>query len=311
MMKNLKSMILAKSNFLGLILGIIPGAMICLVGSPAHAASIKIAQFNTWGVPLVVKDTFRYWEAMEALELRDPDVIFLQEVFSRKGRGAFHSDRYPYEVRGPRAFPKPVSSGVRILSKFPVIHSAQVSFCDCTAADCFSKKGAVIAVLELPGGEHLNVVSTHLDAGAKDSVRISQMKQIKLLIDTYADPQAPMVFSGDFNFNDRSEGYEKMMELFQANDTWLATHDSTEPGYTYDAYENRYAREYSIQNHEPLMKDRIDFVLYRSGRSLSLTPVRSEILFRSEPLYSDHYGIEAEYDLTPVTRSASVPVFSE
>ena len=277
---------------------------------PAHAVTLKVAQFNTWGVPVVVKDTFRYWEAMEALEARDPDIIFLQEVFTRKGRGAFRSEQTPYEVRGPRAFPKPVSSGIRILSKFPVLSSAQVSFCDCTAADCFSKKGAVIAVLELPGGEHLNVVTTHLDAGTRDSVRISQMLQIKSLLDTYADPDAPLLFAGDFNFNDRSEGYEKMMELFLASDTWLATHDSTEPGYTYDAYENRYARDYSIQTNTPLMKDRIDFVLYRSGRSMGLHPTRSEILFRSEPLYSDHYGIEAEFELRPLTRSASFPLFS-
>ena len=130
---------------------IIPILVLLWQSSPSKAEeTLKVIQFNTWGVPLVVKDTFRYWEAMEALEARDPDVIVLQEVFSRKGKGAFHSERYPHEVRGPLGFPRPISSGIRILSKYPVISSAQVTFCKCTGTDCLSKKGAVLAILQLP-----------------------------------------------------------------------------------------------------------------------------------------------------------------
>jgi len=275
----------------------------------AFGETIKIAQFNTWGVPVTVKDTFRYWEAMEALETRDPDLVFLQEVFSSKGKGAFHSERYPFEARGPRGFPKLISSGIRILSKFPIVASAQVSFCKCTGADCLSNKGAVLAILELPEGGRLNVVATHLDAGKQDSIRVSQMEQIKSLIQNYADLEAPLIVSGDFNFSDRSLGYEKMMELFEARDTWKDTHDSSEPGYTYDAYENRYAHDYSIQTHEPLMKDRIDYVLYRSGLKTGLSPTGSKIIFNQEPLYSDHYGIEAEFAIGD-TASVSIPYTS-
>ncbi|MBU6154340.1 MAG: endonuclease/exonuclease/phosphatase family protein [Bdellovibrionales bacterium] len=277
-----------------------------LQGLLAQAEPLKIIQFNTWGVPLAVKDTFRYWEAMEAMEGREPDLIVLQEIFSRKGKGAFRSSRYPYEIRGPLGFPRPISSGIRILSKHPVVSSAQVSFCRCTGADCFSKKGAVIAILRLPSGNHLNVVNTHLDAGPSDSVRISQMEQIKGLIETYGDPHAPMIIAGDFNLSDRSEAYGKMMEYFGAGDVWRQTHDSSESGYTYDAYENRYARDYSIKTNSPLIKERIDYVLYRSGKSAFVRPLRSEILFRSEPLYSDHYGIEATFELEPLG-SATTP----
>jgi endonuclease/exonuclease/phosphatase family metal-dependent hydrolase len=279
------------------------------MGFSAHAETLKIIQFNTWGVPLVVKDTFRYWEAMEALEARDPDIILLQEVFSRKGKGAFHSERYPYEVRGPLGFPRPISSGIRILSKYPILSSAQVSFCKCTGTDCFSKKGAVISIAELPSGAHLNIVTTHLDAGTKDSVKISQMEQIKSLVESYGDPDAPLVFAGDFNFNDRSLPYEKLMDFFGAEDAWLDTHDSTEPGYTYDAYENRYAYDYSIKTNEPLIKERIDFVLYRGGSSHILRPLDSSVVFREEPLYSDHYGIEARFELV-AKPLASAPILA-
>ncbi len=286
-------------------------AVLLLMGIPLSSSgeTLKIIQFNTWGVPVVVKDTYRYWEAMEALEARDPDIIFLQEVFSRKGRGAFRSERYPYEVRGPLGFPKPISSGIRILSKYPILSSAQVSFCKCTGADCLSKKGAVIAILELPSGAHLNIVTTHLDAGTKDSVKISQLEQIKSLVEMYGDPDAPLLFAGDLNFNDRSLPYEKLMDFFGANDTWLDTHDSTEPGYTYDAYENRYAYDYSIKTNEPLIKERIDFVLYRGGSGHILRPLDSSVVFREEPLYSDHYGIEARFELA-TKPLASAPVFS-
>lgn len=273
-----------------------------LRGQEALAQSIKVIQFNTWGVPIAVKDTFRYWEAMDAIESRDPDLIVLQEIFSRKGKGAFHSPNYPFEVRGPLGFPRPISSGLRILSKHPILASAQVSFCKCTGADCLSKKGAVIAVVLLPSGSTLNLLVTHLDAGTKDSVRISQMEQMRSLLENYGDPNAPLIVSGDFNFSDRSEAYDRMLNFFQTKDTWTETHSSSEPGYTYDAYENRYAREYSIKTNTPLIKERIDFVLYRSGVSGSLSAKRTQILFKEEPLYSDHYGIEAEFTLSTEAR---------
>jgi endonuclease/exonuclease/phosphatase family metal-dependent hydrolase len=135
------------------------------------------------------------------------------------------------------------------------------------------------------------------------------MEQIKSLIENHGDPDAPLLFAGDFNFNDRSEAYEKMMEYFGANDTWLDTHDSTEPGYTYDAYENRYAHDYSIKTNEPLIKERIDFVLHRPGSAHELRPISSQIVFRTEPLYSDHYGIEAHFELKQKPLAA-IPFFS-
>ena len=59
------------------------------------AGSFTVVEFNTWGVPLAVKDTFRYAFAMERLEELDPDFIVLSEVFTARAKRAFHSAKYP------------------------------------------------------------------------------------------------------------------------------------------------------------------------------------------------------------------------
>ena len=115
---------------------------VLVFGTDALSASFSVVSLNTWGVPYAVKDTFRYAEAMRAIEKISPDFVFLEEVFSAKGKRAYQSDQYPYVVNGPKAFPKLVGSGIRLLSKYPIFRSAKMAYNNCVADDCLSKKGA-------------------------------------------------------------------------------------------------------------------------------------------------------------------------
>src|SRR5664279_4590112 len=91
-----------------------------LNGSFAQAEKVKVLIYNTWGVPIATWDTWRYQAAMKAIEELNPDVVVLSEVFSAKGKHRFKDSQYPYHADGPNWFPRLLSSGTRILSKFPI-----------------------------------------------------------------------------------------------------------------------------------------------------------------------------------------------
>ena len=275
------------------------GLVACWVAfGPASvlAAKFTVVEFNTWGVPLAVKDTYRYAFAMERLEGLDPDFIVLSEVFTARGKRAFHSAKYPYWVDGPKAFPKLVSSGLRILSKHPVLRASKIEFCKCKGDDCLSRKGAVLALIRMPDGTKLNLLGTHLNARGGDPVRVDQLEQIRDLIRREADPEAPLILAGDLNFTPDSEPYLWLRRELSLEDTWLQTHPASEPGYTYDAFENAYARDYAIRTNFPLTRERIDYILYKEGKSTRVSPETSRLIFNERPWYSDHYGLSTTFN---------------
>jgi endonuclease/exonuclease/phosphatase family metal-dependent hydrolase len=238
-------------------------ASFLLVASDSFALTFNVVSFNTWGVPFAVKDTWRYAAAMKQIETLSPDFVFLEELFSGKGRRAFQSEMYPYVVNGPHAFPKIVPGGIRLLSKYPVLRSAKMHYKGCLADDCLSKKGALLAVVELPDGQRLNLVGTHLNARGDDSVRINQLDQLKNFIEEFAEPTAPILISGDFNYNPDSTAYAYSIEHLGVKDAWTAIHAASDPGITYDTVNNPYAHDYCIQHNFPLTQERIDFNLIK------------------------------------------------
>ena len=265
------------------------------VGLSAIATPQKfsVIEFNTWGVPLFSTQKWRYEEAMRQIEEFSPDFVFLEEVFSHKGKKELQSELYPEVVSGPRALPKLVGSGLRILSKFPVIRSEKMAFGVCVKDDCLSRKGAALAVVVLPDGSNLNLIATHLNARGDDDTRIEQLMELKVFIEENAELEAPILLGGDFNFNPESKSYSYMMEILKLQDTWPATHTSKDPGITYDCKNNKIAHDYSIKTHFPLTEERIDYML-----SHGLTALSSKIVLDQKPELSDHYGIEAEFEVT-------------
>lgn len=257
----------------------------------------SVLSFNTWGVPFAVKDTFRYAETMGAIEKMNPDFVFLEEVFSAKGKRNFHSELYPYEVNGPRAFPKLVPAGIRLLSKYPVLRSAKMAYWQCQQDDCLSKKGALLALVQLPNGKTLNLVGTHLNARGTDKIRKGQIDQLKLFIDEFAEPGVPILISGDFNYNAESPLYTYGLELLEMKDAWVESRGIQDPGITYDTVLNRYAHDYSIRYNFPLTQERIDFVLLKSAETAKLKVLSSNVIFKDAPFYSDHYGLTVTLSL--------------
>jgi len=268
------------------------------------AEKISVASFNTWGVPFAVWDTWRYAAAMKALEKLSPDLILLEEVFSAKGNHAYRSAKYPYEVKGPKWFPRVVGSGVRILSKYPIERKATLVYRSCEKDDCLSRKGAVMAVVDLPSGQKLNVIATHLNARGDDPIREDQIDQLLEFISYYAEPNAPILLGGDFNFNPSAGAYSYLIQRVKAlnpdplTDLWVQTHSPDDPGYTNDSVNDPYAREYNERTNFPLTQERIDYQFTtKIGNGPTLVPDASHLFFNEAPYYSDHYALWGEYHL--------------
>jgi endonuclease/exonuclease/phosphatase family metal-dependent hydrolase len=270
--------------------------LLFLSGAEAWCTSFSVVSLNTWGVPFVVKDTFRYSAAMSAIEKINPDFVFLEELFSAKGRKDFQSPLYPYVVNGPHAWPRITPGGIRLLSKYPVISSAKMAFSGCEGDDCLSKKGALLAVVKLPDGQLINLVGTHLNARGDDSVRENQVEQLVNFIQNFADPTAPTLISGDFNYGPTSPAYPYALAHLGVKDAWTELHPASDLGITYDPVGNQYAHDYCIAHNFPLDQDRIDLNLIKGA---GLTATSNSLIFNdpSVPFVSDHYGVYSAYEL--------------
>jgi endonuclease/exonuclease/phosphatase family metal-dependent hydrolase len=262
--------------------------------STAHAEKVKILTYNTWGVPVAVWDTWRYKKAMKTIEKMNPDIVLLTEVFTTKAKLAFRSKKYPYHADGGNWVPRLVGSGLRILSKFPIQKHAILTYSNCKKDDCLSRKGANLIIAKLPSGKSINFVGTHLNAAGGEETRISQLKQLQIFSDWYEDKNNPTIIAGDFNFDPFSNEFEYARKNMHVSDAWAENHSSSEPGYTYDCYENHYAHDYTIKTHGSLFKDRIDYFFLRGNvKSLETTIKMND----SETTLSDHYGIYGEFEI--------------
>lgn len=267
---------------------------VALTAKLANAEKIRVLNFNTWGVPIEVWDKARYGKAMAAIEKYDPDFVVLEEVFTGKGRRAFHSDLYPYVVNGPGFFPRLIGSGLRILSKYPIDSSKSLPFHECIGVDCLAHKGSAMISVTLPSGKMLNLLGTHLDANDDANVRVSEIDELKTLTDNFGDPTAPTLIVGDFNFGPSAPAYNYALQQLQAGDSWVDTHPDGDVGLTYDIATNHYAHDYCIKTHDRMIQDRFDLMFHRGA----ITPLSSQVIFNTEDsLFSDHYGLIAEFEI--------------
>jgi endonuclease/exonuclease/phosphatase family metal-dependent hydrolase len=266
---------------------------IVLTAKLANAEKIRVLNFNTWGVPFAVWDKDRYAKAMSAIEKYDPDFVVLEEVFSDKGRRAFKSDLYPYVANGPGFFPRLLGSGLRILSKYPFNSVITRPYHECIGVDCLAHKGSALVEVTLPCGKTLSLLGTHLDANENAKIRVSEIDELKKLVDS-RDPTTATLIVGDFNFGPSADAYRYAKEQLQVTDSWVETHSAEEPGLTYDIATNHYAHDYCIKTHDQLIQDRFD-LMFHSG---AITPLSSTVIFNTEDsLFSDHYGLLSEFEI--------------
>jgi endonuclease/exonuclease/phosphatase family metal-dependent hydrolase len=184
--------------------------------------SLKVLTWNIFQRPGILNDhqNKRIKPSCEWLLDSKADIIVLQEVFKKsslKKCMEVLKEAYPYSAVPSKKEDGllKLNSGVAVFSKYPIKKRAIKIFTENKGADALAKKAAISLHFEI-GDKKLQLIGTHLQAskGSEyDSIRISQVRELKELIDTTADAQ---IFVGDFNMAYKSKPYLKTLKMLGA-----------------------------------------------------------------------------------------------
>lgn len=200
---------------------------------------LKICTFNVAGGPefMVTSNGLRptvdrAQEAEAVLRDRNDDLIFMQEafqssVFLRQAHNL--QDLFPYAVCnvGSEAFG--LSSGLGILSKYPLENITFWAHPERGGIETWANKGLLAATVRLTATKVAFVFTTHLNGGAPDSqgggqhFRAVQIEQIKQKISQYTQqhqPQDPNNLVGTFLCGDFNTGPDEGDAQTAPNPEW-------------------------------------------------------------------------------------------
>ncbi|MCO4793762.1 MAG: endonuclease/exonuclease/phosphatase family protein [Bacteriovoracaceae bacterium] len=185
----------------------------------SQAKSIKALSYNIWGLPYpIAKRVGRFKLIQKRLPKLEADIIALQEAFTKKAKTSSKSNRYPYKAFGPSSSFLKLSSGLIIMSKYPIMMTKTIKFNECQGWDCFANKGVVLARVLIENQE-LDVYATHLNAEGEDEG--PRYHQLRDFIDFVKENSTgrKAIFLGDFNFPDSSFLHEMFTNELSLNDS--------------------------------------------------------------------------------------------
>ncbi len=134
-------------------------------------------------------------------------------------------------------------------------------------------------------------INTHLHHSSQD-IRLTQLLQMAAeFLDRESFGQ-PWLASGDFNFSPESLEWYLMTSVFGFKDSFVEAYNNPE-----DPDPCTYCRD-NPMSWDPFRSRRIDYIFYRSGSQIELAATQARVIFNQEPLVSDHYGVEADFNLT-------------
>ncbi len=215
--------------------------------TPPPTVDVKILAWNTYMLPVPFKfaqQKIRKNLIAEALAHTDRDIIMLEAAFSsdfRKKVGASLKENYPYQIAlgKDKKITHLLSSGLLVLSKWPIRMIDYDFYKKCVKSNCYAAKGVMLLEAELPYGKLLHLAFTQLNkSGAEKSetTRSSQLNQILNLYKAKSRPGIPMVLAGDLSIAADSSEFTEALKLLSMENAPLknpevASHDYDIPCY--------------------------------------------------------------------------------
>lgn len=265
-------------------------------------------------------------------EARNPQIVVLQEAFTREAQAIGRRAGYRYVVYGPAASEtvqvegsngdrlhrrqaswwkgesgaKLLGSGLQILSDYPVLSVRSMAFPDfaCAGYDCLSNKGAVMVTVRMPGAPSpVDIVTTHLNCRRKSGVGTARSlyayrRQADFLAGFVAEnrsPDHPLILAGDFNVGKDAERRDWLLRTLGNN--------LGDGGVVADALRQVAAAGGPLPADAlSAMRKAKDWQFYAGGGKAALVPQRIEVPFGTERdggMLSDHVGYTAVFRLLP------------
>ncbi len=266
---------------------------------PGENLSLRLVTYNIWGLPWCLNGArpSRYAQIAHELERLDPDIILLQEAWTAKARKSAPRDGRWLIARGAGQHLIFQQNGLVTLSRFPIIGGAFYPFSHATFPDALVRKGVLKTTLRLPGGHVLNVWNVHLQDAGQVGVRRLQIDQLIARVHEAEDGQIADLVGGDFNSTPESPLYRELETAFGPSVQSLG---GIRPFVTWDGLSSK-----------PGAGQTLDYIFVRPRVPLEELRAVPQVAFfarnRRDRL-SDHFGIEAEVNLSPATALADIPV---
>ncbi len=273
-----------------------PQAPQIIVTSPQtpNTSSLKILSWNIYMLPtktfMFTGQTKRATVIVDSLKNSDYDVIIFQEAFHKKALQILSTglqESFPYQI-GPanKGGWLKTSSGLWVVSKYPMKKLDAIQFKACKGVDCMSKKGALLVEVE-KNKQRFQIMNTHLQAaGQKDNNRIKQFNQLfDDLLAHHSEDGVPQILCGDYNIPHTTPTYKKLLKKLKAKNGPL---------------EGRWKKTSSTPEFGG-QKKYIDFILYRKNNKETrqikrqIKRVTGHWIWKKKKRkdLSDHFAVEA------------------
>lgn len=274
---------------------------------PATEASLRILSYNIKGLPPIATPgygTARFDEIARQLKKRlqnhtAPDVVLLQEAFTDDAKAVVTRSGYPHWAQGPSRngqdsegeFQKSFSSGLFILSRYPIVEAGHINFNrdHCATWDCYANKGMQYVKIQIPVSTRpLIVFNTHMQAGKKhEDVRQKQITTLINFMHSKLVPKVLFFFGGDFNTRPGMETYQTLqvgLGLDHAGEECLEK--PTLCSVTTETPPNE------------IFSDTVDHIFFDRSGFFRVNSVSRNFREKFEDQFlSDHFGFEAEFRL--------------
>lgn len=213
--------------------------------------------------------------------------------------------QYPYQTHVPVGSGYNLyDSGVLVLSRYPIVKTAEMIYPDCTGTDCFADKGVIYAEI-IKNGKAYHVTSTHtasFDTDEARALRQVQFKQIRQLINQQNIPSFDAVLmGGDFNVNKFlwPQDYQDMLTNLNATAP-IST------GYTASTFDPRVNKLAGAAGSGGTTVEYLDYVVSSNTHRQPIQSRNDVRILRStaDPLYmtwdlSDHFPVMGHFNYGP------------
>lgn len=268
-----------------------------------------------------VKESEKYYDStrlnniITLLKHTNPDIIGFSEVWANSSKDIFIDalkSQLPYSAWDQNTNPVQLGSGLLLLSRFPLSNVSFIPYANLIGWDRLSQKGFIIANVKV-SSQKLLIVHTHTQAGENSDAiktRTANLNQLLNILNTVIEfDSIPVVMLGDLNIIGENElgSCTQEYKILCNQLKWYSMIDSyrrlnpsatSEPGYTYDAVNNKL-----IDRFDPSFKNkrqRLDYMFVRGVTPVSVTVPKTFTFQTSDGTMdlSDHYPLEGHFLLT-------------
>ena len=282
-----------------------------------EAKTIRVLQYNIWGIFNSKDKAFRMDEIPKAIVALDPDIIAIEEAWASHSREQLISGLKAsgYPIAGWHYWHKPYGSGIMLISKYPIESLAFDEYrmrSPRTNLEHYCSKGMGHAVLKTPDGP-LDFYLTHVlsrtpalfdaqgkvipdDPFRKD--RILEMVQIDQFIHQSRNPQGrSLIAAGDFNVSPEMLEFHALLKLTGFENSFDTLHPGENPS-TFSKQDTWVYDDFS----------RIDHIFYKNfpgDQGFWVKPIESRLVMTEkvkgpkgkEINLSDHYGLLTVFEV--------------